>query len=137
LVHRNLSVDFALDPDGTIFQFSDPAYCICYHAGVPVPGANINRRSWGVEVTGGPPGDFTKAALDSLVKLAALVSKVFDIPRILPRGWGGDIVDTRVDPRVLDGTFRGTVGHYHITDQKTDPGVILWKSFLDAGWTLG
>lgn len=129
LIHRKLSCDFAIDPDGIIFQFSDPAYCVCYHAGVP--GYNVNRRAWGVEMTGGPPGLFSVRAIASLIKLVKLVSEVFEIPKLLPLGGAG------VDRRTYEGTYRGTCGHYHLTRQKTDPDTAVWKHFLDAGWGVG
>lgn len=134
LIHRHLSCDFALDPDGTIFQFSDPAYCVCKCAGVP--GYNVNRRAWNIEMTGGPPGLFSLRAIDSLIKLVKLVSEVFEIPKLLPQA-DGVSVSARVDRRTYEGFYRGTCGHYHLTQQKTDPGTAIWKHFLDAGWGVG
>jgi N-acetylmuramoyl-L-alanine amidase-like protein len=136
LVNRALSVDFAIDSDGIIYQFSDPADIVTYHAGVP--GFQVNRRAWGVEMTW--PGDgsfdrrpipfgvtgpgfdpeeivlgFTGAQTASLLYLIRAVCEAFDVPLIVNPS-------NKMDPSIRSGGFRGICGHFQITDQKPDPG---------------
>ncbi len=75
--------------------------------------------------------DFTKAQYESLWRLAAGLRAVF--PRIkleVPRDRSGKVVTNElVEP--LRSSFEGIVGHYHLDDQKYDPGPAFdWEVFL-------
>jgi len=66
--------------------------------------------------------DLTEAQYRSLIKLTAALCRV--LPRIrpdYPRDENGALRTTVLSPEELAG-FSGLVGHFHITDQKVDPG---------------
>lgn len=77
--------------------------------------------------------DFTEAQYAALAKLAAGLNRA--LPRIkleLPRDSKGR-VETRVLREPRRTTFEGVIGHFHVTDQKTDPGPAFdWEWFLKA-----
>jgi len=75
--------------------------------------------------------DFTPEQYDSLIKLIAGVSQA--LPRIAPDAPRGP--DGRVLTRVLTddeyANFSGIIGHYHLTEQKIDPGPAFdWDGVL-------
>jgi N-acetyl-anhydromuramyl-L-alanine amidase AmpD len=75
--------------------------------------------------------DFTEEQYQSLVKLTAALARI--LPRIqleAPRA-----TDGRVLPRVMDAAafdaWRGVLGHWHVQENKTDPGPALdWERLL-------
>jgi N-acetylmuramoyl-L-alanine amidase len=75
--------------------------------------------------------DFTPEQYGSLIKLIAGVSRA--LPRIAPDAPRG--ADGRVLTRVLTDAeyenFGGVIGHYHLTEQKIDPGPAFdWEGVL-------
>lgn len=75
--------------------------------------------------------DFTPEQYDSLIKLIAGVSRV--LPRIdadAPRGADGGVL-TRVLTDEEYENFSGVIGHFHLTEQKIDPGPAFdWEGVL-------
>ena len=75
--------------------------------------------------------DFTPEQYDSLIKLIAGVSRV--LPRIdaeAPRGADGRVL-TRVLTDAEYESFSGVIGHYHLTENKIDPGPAFdWEGVL-------
>jgi N-acetyl-anhydromuramyl-L-alanine amidase AmpD len=77
--------------------------------------------------------DFTHEQYDSLIKLAAaLCRELRKIAPDAPRDASGAVLD-----RVLDEAawrdFHGILGHYHVQENKTDPGPAFdWEPFLEA-----
>ncbi|MBC7834469.1 MAG: N-acetylmuramoyl-L-alanine amidase [Phycisphaerales bacterium] len=66
--------------------------------------------------------DMTDAQYDSLIKLTATLCTV--LPRIecdYPRNDRGELVRAKLDDAAL-AEYRGLIGHFHITENKTDPG---------------
>jgi len=75
--------------------------------------------------------DFTEEQYASLAKLAAALSRIF--PRIaldVPRAADGSVrTDALADEEEV--AFHGIVGHYHLQDDKRDPGPAFdWERFL-------
>jgi len=72
--------------------------------------------------------DFTQEQYDSLVKLTAVLCTV--LPRIecdYPRDAAGALVTTKLPEEQL-ARYRGLLGHYHITENKIDPGPAMqWE----------
>ncbi len=186
---RDLSVQFLLDIDGTIYQTLDLKER-AWHAGT------ANSRSVGVEIAhigaypdtqvldrwyradasgrlritlpesfgdggvrtpnfvGRParPGlirgriqgrdlvqyDYTREQYDSLIRLTATLCRVFPKLRCdAPRDARGAVID-RVLPDDRMKTYRGLLGHWHITRQKIDPGPAFdWFRVINgARWYL-
>jgi N-acetyl-anhydromuramyl-L-alanine amidase AmpD len=77
--------------------------------------------------------DFTEAQYVALAKLAAGLNRA--LPRIKlasPRDKAGK-VETRMLREPRRSTFEGVVGHFHLTESKTDPGPAFdWEWFLKA-----
>jgi N-acetyl-anhydromuramyl-L-alanine amidase AmpD len=139
LAARGLSIHFCVDPEGTIYQYADPARVACAHAG-----RGANDLSWGVEVScygftvgGRPPpvvardreeyettihgrrarvADFRPAQYAALDVLCDVLSGTLGIPRAV---WPGPA--ERV-PWARLKAFHGIVGHMHISTRKLDPG---------------
>jgi len=155
---RGLSVHFMVDLDGTVYQTCDTS-ARAYHAGtfndgsVGIEIANVGAyadraeldRLWPI-----PPGvarparvplparpgplrgriqgtdlwqqDYTAEQYEALGHLVAALCGALDIPATAPREAG-----VLRDPA----SWRGIVGHYHLTTAKLDPGPAFdWDRFL-------
>lgn len=150
LLERGLSVHLMLDGDGTVYQALDLAEARAWHAG------DVNERSVGVEIQNpvrihrnrwqSPPravvrepgvnGDREQEHLDfyeiqkrRAVELAEVICVHFGIPRRLPCDERGEVLRT-----LAPNAFRGVCGHYHVAEQKPDPGLTLWSG-LQAAFT--
>jgi hypothetical protein len=81
--------------------------------------------------------DFTPEQYDSLIKLTAALCKVF--PKIrcdYPRDDQGQLIP-QVLPKEQWQAFQGVLGHYHIQQNKTDPGpAFQWDKVIDAAREL-
>jgi len=138
-----LSVQFFIRFDGAIFQFVD-ADTRCAHAGVANAwsvGVEIqNRATAAANVAGirrqlvteeihgrtATRSTFTAAQVHSAIALTAALTEAYDVPWRLPMD-GSDVLSTAMDPRDL-ATFRGILGHLHITTAKVDPGLALLRA---------
>ena len=66
--------------------------------------------------------DFTEQQYQALAKLVATVNRV--LPKIAidaPRDGAGNVLARQLDETEFS-RFSGLIGHYHVTDQKNDPG---------------
>lgn len=143
---RGLSVHFLIDNDGTIYQTLDLVDCAFQAAGV-------NEISIGVELANRGdahkfPNDYhgrrdkvtcrihghqflayqyTREQMASMVSLGKTLARVFpNLPQTFPTPGGGEPLWTAMpDPR----EYSGYLGHYHVTDQKWDPGPFDFKYF--------
>ncbi|MDB4967203.1 MAG: N-acetylmuramyl-L-alanine amidase, negative regulator of AmpC, AmpD, partial [Myxococcales bacterium] len=144
---RGLSVHFLIDNDGTIFQTLDLLDCAFQAAGV-------NEISVGVELANRGdamrfPNDYhgkrdkltcringhqflayayTPAQMASMISIGKTLARIFpNLPQVYPLGgdadqsWGTLRGDVR--------EYAGYLGHYHVTDQKWDPGPFDFKFF--------
>jgi N-acetylmuramoyl-L-alanine amidase len=141
LAERQLSAHFLVDVDGTVYQTLDLQER-AYHATI------ANNRSIGIEIAnigafsmseaGIPPmidpirgtvhgielvqSEFTPQQYDALAKLIeALCRSLPHIERRVPRDANGDIVMEKLSDDEL-ANFRGILGHFHIQENKVDPG---------------
>lgn len=139
---RGLSTHFAIDNDGTIFQFLDPALWSAWHAGNP-----WNQRSIGVDVSNAcdlrhakryvpPRGSLRQRVqntnlhwlapypvqIDALVRLLRSLCAEFGIPTTIPVCAAGRPVmqKTTVDRSM------GILGHFHVSERKCDPFGLDW-----------
>ncbi len=142
---RGLSVHFLIDNDGTIFQTLDLVDCAFQAAGV-------NEVSVGVELANRGdalrfPNDYhgkrdkltctinghqflvyeyTKAQVESMISIGKALARIFpNLPQTFPADGGEPLWKTLSDPR----EYTGYMGHYHVTDQKWDPGPFDFKYF--------
>lgn len=78
--------------------------------------------------------DFTPEQYAALAKLAATLCRVF--PRIecdYPHGFLSDEPIPHQLPLAKYASFHGILGHYHIQENKSDPGPAFdWKKFIEA-----
>ncbi len=144
---RGLSVHFLIDNDGTIYQTLDLVDCGFQAAGV-------NEISVGVELAN--RGDairfpdeykghrdkltcsihghqflaysYTKDQVESMTAIGRTMARLFpNLPQTYPLAGTGDTLWTAIsDPR----EYQGWLGHYHVTQQKWDPGPFDFKSFV-------
>ncbi len=75
--------------------------------------------------------DFTQQQYDSLVKLAAGLCHLFpQLKPDAPRDPQGKIIDRTLTPEQWT-SFSGILGHYHVQDNKIDPGPAMdWEYLL-------
>jgi N-acetylmuramoyl-L-alanine amidase len=150
---RGLSVHFLLDNDGTIYQTIDLALC-AYHAANWNPnsiGIELCNRGdalaephyydsgrFGpkrdirtIQINGHTMRafDYTQAQKDSFVRLCKALARLLpNIPAEFPQKSPGEQTwDTLTSSRSY--SFRGYLGHYHLTPQKWDPGPFDFKDF--------
>ena len=145
LKKRGISVHFAIDNDGTIYQLLDTQHA-AFHAG----SSKWNRASIGVEITNafypkyqkhyeskgfGPRPVVTDAyvhgnkleehlgfyqvQLDAAKALWKAVSVACDIPLVYPEDSRGNL-DTGVNSECKSGKFEGFCNHYNLTSRKID-----------------
>lgn len=155
LTKRALGVEFFIDHDGVIWQFCDPRLVDTFDAG------RVNDRSFGVEIAcygfawgkdrkvprrgAGRPtykchlngrtrtfAHFWPKQLAAGLALADAMSKACSIPRAVPETAGAFWTEPNtLSAKRLD-EFKGHVGHFHITKQKSDPGLDLLEIFRTA-----
>lgn len=156
LEQRGISVHFAIDNDGTIYQFMD-MNDIAWHAGSSL----WNEKSIGVEIANGyylkhqdwyvkqglgkrpivsgavchgqTLEDFTgfypqqEAALQALMEA---VHKATGIPYETPLDRSG-VTTTTVSKKASEGKFEGFISHYHLKKAKTDCAGLDLKTFME------
>ncbi len=143
---RGLSCHFLLDNDGTIFQTIDLAL-MAYHAGewntyaigIEIANRGDAKRDPNFYQSGkyGPKRnvkackinghtilayDYTPAQKDSMIKLGrALLKLLPNLPAEFPQSTPGNALwDTM--PASASARFSGYLAHYHLINQKWDPG---------------
>jgi len=143
---RGLSVHFLIDNDGTVYQTLDLVDCGFQAAGV-------NEISVGVELANRGdalrfPNDYkgkrdkvtckihghqflayeyTKQQNEAMINIGKALARIFpNLPQTYPLAPDGDQAwGALSDPR----EYAGYLGHYHVTDQKWDPGPYDFKYF--------
>lgn len=142
LVERNLSVHFVVDPDGSCFQHCDAdmlaAHCKGanqFSVGIEIvnpattsnvetpPRTLLRENIHGVDITYTAfyPAQ-VKAALLLVQALCAHYELPVDVPMV-----GGDVAST-VLPATQLASYRGVLGHLHVSPQKTDCGLMLLRA---------
>jgi hypothetical protein len=155
LMQRGLSVHFGIDEDGTIYQFLDTKE-VCWHA------RGVNTRSIGIEIcnpvkltyndvyssqnkqlrpvvsgdvvhgnTLDPYLGFYDIQLEAASVLCNALAENCEIPKTVPLD-GNSKLKKAVDKTIQAGMFQGFVGHYHLTNTKTDPGYLDIEKLLKA-----
>jgi N-acetyl-anhydromuramyl-L-alanine amidase AmpD len=153
---RGLSVHFLIDNNGDIYQTLDLVECGFQAAGVNEISIGVelcNRgdaqqfpefydkafyRQWPrnkVTCTINSHQwlcyDYTKEQLESMTALGRSLARIFPgLPQVAPMDSSGEpLWDTLAgDPR----DFAGYLGHYHVTNQKWDPGPFDFKKFIQS-----
>jgi hypothetical protein len=153
---RELGVEFGIDREGDIYQFADPVLVDTFDAGP------YNPRSVGCEITNygfmGNPRDpiptrerdrgtytmvmngrartfarFYPEQIKSGIALGLAVSDAIPtIPKIVPTSQNGVLFPNAIKASRLK-TFKGHLGHFHLTTNKSDPGADLLGGFLSSG----
>ena len=149
---RGLSVHFLLDNNGDIYQTLDLVDCGFQAAGVNEISVGVELCSRGDKLELTPhqtatykqfprepvtctinghqwlAWSYTKEQFESMVALARTLARLFPgLPQVCPEANGEPIWNT------LDGDvreFSGYLGHYHITNNKWDPGPWDFKKFI-------
>jgi hypothetical protein len=152
---RGLSVHFLLDNDGTIFQTIDLGY-MAYHASdwnLYSIGVELCNRGdatqYGDTYKAGRFGpdretrnckinnntikafDYTKAQYESFQQLCKELLRLLpNLPAEYPQSSPGEQMwDTLPNASIERERYAGYIGHYHITNQKWDPGPFDFKDF--------
>lgn len=153
---RELGVEYFWDYNGDIYQFCDPVIVNTADIGY------VNPRSFGGEVRclGIPRNGksanpeqklyntvlrgrkrtyvaYTDAQNQSvynlLEALRAANHPLIKIPPRVPVDAAGKLI-TRTLTRAEIAAYSGTLGHYHVTDNKADPGTAPLQYLLDRGY---
>lgn len=153
-MQRGISVHFGIDNDGTIHQFLDTKD-IAYHA------KGVNTVSVGVEICNGvlpkyneyykkknlpersitsgtkihgkvlePYLNFTSEQIEAFKALTLALHKAHGIPLVTPLDKDGELL-MGVSDEVVKNTFKGVIGHYHVTTNKVDPGNLPLKDIVE------
>jgi len=156
LEKRGISVHFAIDNDGTIYQFMD-MNDIAWHAG----GKTWNDRSIGVEIANAyypkhqawyvkqglgerpmvegavchgskmkPFMDFYPEQYAALKALMKAVHNATGIPLEAPLDRSGN-TNTTVSKKCADGRFKGFMSHYHLKRGKIDCANLDLKAIME------
>lgn len=138
---RGLSAHFLIDGKGIIYQTLDLEHCAFHAAGVNQISVGVEMqsrgRAWGKDANfykNKPEErrsvfctihgqrflawDFTEPQYEAMIELSRVLSEQLDIPFATPTENGQPI--WAVVPTIT--RFKGFIGHYHITDNKWDPG---------------
>lgn len=153
---RELGVEFAIDREGVIWQFCDPALVDTFDAG------SVNTRSFGVEVvcygmagTGGavPQKGKDRTVYQAVIRdkrrvmagfygpqhgaIKALLDTVTTatptIPRVLPTSGTDKLLARTMTPEEL-AAYKGVIGHFHVSANKTDPGTEVFDYLRANGY---
>jgi len=152
---RGLSVHFLLDNDGTIYQTIDLGL-MAYHASdwnLYSIGIELCSRGDAIKYPGvydggrfGPKRDeknckinnntlraydYTPAQYDSFARLCKELLRLLpNLPAEYPQSSPGEQMwDTLPNANIERERYAGYIGHYHITNQKWDPGPFDFKDF--------
>lgn len=81
--------------------------------------------------------DFTPEQYTALARLAAALNRVLPKIRLdAPRDADGQVIPRKLDNAEL-GAFTGLIGHYHIQDNKVDPGpAFQWEKLIREARSL-
>lgn len=145
LQKRELGVEFAIDSDGSIYQFCDPYFVDTFDAGI------VNKRSIGIEIVNygyrsmtksipkkglernfypcyfrGKGRNFAEFYTSQMLSLVALCDVLVACPdlkikKAIPRN-EYDIMSRTMTQQELK-KFSGVLGHFHVSDKKIDPGM--------------
>ncbi len=154
---RELGVEFGIDRDGDIYQFADPLLVDTYDAGPYNPrsvGCEVSNYGFMMDPKKAPPlkdrdrGTYTMEMNGRLRTFARFYAKqlaavlalgdavsaaIPSIPRRVPADAKGVLyanVMTKFELR----KFSGHLGHFHLTDSKSDPGADLLGGLLANGY---
>jgi hypothetical protein len=74
---------------------------------------------------------FWPQQMAAALSLADALSAALGIPREVPTDSSGNVFANTLNPAKL-ASFRGHVGHFHVSNQKIDPGLYLLDVFRCA-----
>jgi hypothetical protein len=152
LTTRNISVHFAMDPDGTVWQYADPGRVTTLNAG-----DTLGRTTWAIEIANygaaspsripdsaqDRPGyeaevqgqmrtiaDFYDVQYNNIFELCDLIHDTLNIPKVVYTS------PVEFVPWARLRNARGILGHYHASTNKMDPGPrLLERLAARPGWT--
>src|SRR5690606_14964258 len=144
LRNRGLSVQFFVDHEGVIWQYAD-ANARAQHAGVTANGwtcgieiqnrANASplqngiRREVVIDSVHGVEAKRTTFLPEQVASTLALVSALchwYGLPMVVPMD--GQRVRDGALTRAELASFRGVLGHFHVTKRKIDPGLAIMRA---------
>jgi N-acetyl-anhydromuramyl-L-alanine amidase AmpD len=146
---NGLSVHFAIDAAGEIWQFADTE-ARCQHAGLAngwsigieiinrasdkrVPTRNVVRVARREEIHGRSwfYAAFTVQQIHSAVVLNEALCTAYELPLAVPM-LRGDVYPTVLPVQLLR-SYRGVLGHLHLDIEKPDPGLELLREIQARG----
>jgi hypothetical protein len=159
LHHRDppLGIEFGIDREGDIYQFADPILVDTYDAGSynprsvgcevsnygfmgdprkPVPARERDRGTYQMIMNGKPRtfARFYPEQIKAAIALGAAVSDAIpSIPKCIPCTSAGILYPNMMKTARLK-AYSGHLGHFHLTNKKSDPGCDLLGSMLGAGF---
>lgn len=150
-----LGAEFIIDGDGVIFQCCDPLVVDTFDAGRwnpwcagveivnygfrrsvnDIPKRGKHRRRYPARMRGlkRTYAAFTKAQQKSALALCDAVCLGLDLPHCVPREQDGSHADRTLSRLEIE-SFRGVLGHYHLSDRKSDPGTSIFRVLEGVGY---
>ena len=132
LQQRKLSVQFCIDIDGTIYQFCDASdraehigtangWCVGIEICNPADGQDNSRETYREVIHGRAfrCSYFHPVQVIAARKLTQTLCTAYGLPFQAPMA-------STVVPDLS--TFRGVLGHFHVTRRKPDPGVRILRA---------
>jgi len=141
---KGLSVQLFVDHMGVVWQFADLA-ARCRHAtatnaygpGCEIQGLGIDRTNMDLaspheRIHGRllPVLPFTEPQYRAVRGLAIALTTAFKLPRLVPGALGTDAPFAGVMPPANVHAFRGVLGHLHVSRQKLDPGLEVFRRLV-------
>ena len=152
---RGLSVHFLIDNNGDIYQTLDLVDCAFQAAGVNEISVGVELCSRGNKIEKGTfpeqlyrqyprepvtcainghqwlSWSYTKEQYDAMIELGRALARILPgLPQVCPVGGDGEPIWATLDGDIRE--FAGYIGHYHVTNQKWDPGPWDFKRFIQS-----
>lgn len=142
---------FVIELDGTVMQTCDPSCVVAAGSGwnnrwavqtafvsrgkPHVPSRGVKRRRYRATVHGReqPFVRLSPAQVGSFLALQETLHEAYGIQHHLPHDADGQLYTTTL-PRSVARTWRGVLGHFHLSGGKVDPGTDLFEALIALGF---
>ena len=144
---KGLSVQLFADAEGTVWQYADlnlrarhASATNAFGPGLEVQGRGIDRTAEAKASTDEnihgrkiPVLPFTEPQYRAIVGLSVALMTAFELPLQCPGMPDGSGPYSGLMPRAAIHSFRGVLGHFHVSRHKLDPGLDVFRRLVRDG----